>query len=139
MNEQGRVKLHQVRSPAVRGTVGGALWGGLSAVVPRPAARVSVGAAAGGGAWVRWSTSGQRRLREGARPEASSRFSLDDESGTRLREVLELSEAVAQASPIPEALSFETREVRRVVMITRDRQQSAEMVRVAFAPRSPIQ
>ena len=45
----GKVKLHQVHSPAARGAVGGAVWGGLIGLLfLAPLLGMAVGAAAGG-------------------------------------------------------------------------------------------
>ena len=48
-DENGKVKLHQVHSPAARGAVGGAVWGGLIGLLfLAPLLGMAVGAAAGG-------------------------------------------------------------------------------------------
>lgn len=48
-DENGKVKLHQLQSPAARGAVGGALWGGLIGLLfLAPLLGMAVGAAAGG-------------------------------------------------------------------------------------------
>jgi uncharacterized membrane protein len=126
-DEQGRVKLHQVHSPAARGAMGGALWGGLIGFLfLAPLLGMAIGAAAGGasGAMVDVGVNddfmrelGQKLPNGGAAlivlvrkvtadkvlPEISEyggevlQTSLDDESETRLREVLE-SRAAAGAS-----------------------------------------
>jgi uncharacterized membrane protein len=124
-DEKGKVKLHQVHSPAARGAMGGALWGGVIGLLfLAPLLGMVVGAAAGGASgslmdvgvnddFMR--TLGQRLPEGGAAlivlvrkvtpdkvlPEISQfggdviQTSLDDESENRLREVLERREAVA--------------------------------------------
>lgn len=124
-DEKGKVKLHQINSPAARGAVGGAMWGGLIGLLfLAPLLGMAVGAAAGGasGAMVDvginddfMRTLGQKLPQGGAAlivlvrkvtpdkvlPQISQfggeviQTSLDDESEARLREVLELREAVA--------------------------------------------
>jgi uncharacterized membrane protein len=48
-DENGKVKLHQVHSPAARGAMGGALWGGLIGFLfLAPLLGMAIGAAAGG-------------------------------------------------------------------------------------------
>jgi uncharacterized membrane protein len=125
-DEDGRVKLHQVHSPAARGAAGGALWGGLIGLLfLTPLLGMVIGAAAGGASgslvdvgvndeFVR--TLGQKLPHGGAAlivlvrqvtadkvlPQISEfggeviQTSLDDESEARLREVLEAREAAAQ-------------------------------------------
>jgi uncharacterized membrane protein len=125
-DEDGRVKLHQVHSPAARGAAGGALWGGLIGLLfLTPLLGMVNGAAAGGASgslvdvgvndeFVR--TLGQKLPHGGAAlivlvrqvtadkvlPQISEfggeviQTSLDDESEARLREVLEAREAAAQ-------------------------------------------
>ncbi len=118
-DEDGKVKLHQVHGPAARGAMGGALWGGLIGFVfLAPLLGMAIGAAAGGasGAMVDVGVNadfmrelGQKLLSGGAAlivlvrkvtpdkvlPQISEyggeiiQTSLDDESETRLREVLE--------------------------------------------------
>lgn len=127
-DENGKVKLHQVHSPAARGAVGGALWGGLIGFLfLAPLLGMAIGAAAGGasGAMVDVGVNDEfmrelgRRLPEGGAalivlvrrvtpdkvlPQISQyggevlQTSLDDESETRLREILEAREAVGAAS-----------------------------------------
>ena len=118
-DENGKIKLHQVRSPAARGAMGGALWGGLIGFLfLAPLLGMAIGAAAGGasGAMVDAGVNddfmrqlGQKLPNGGAAlivlvrqvtpdkvlPQISEyggevlQTSLDDESETRLREVLE--------------------------------------------------
>ena len=125
-DENGKVKLHQVQSPAARGAVGGALWGGLIGLLfLAPLLGMAIGAAAGGasGALVDVGINddfmkalGQKLPHGGAAlivlvrkvtpdkvlPEISQfggeviQTSLDDESEARLREVLERRGAAAQ-------------------------------------------
>jgi uncharacterized membrane protein len=127
-DENGRVKLHQVHSPAARGAAGGALWGGLIGLLfLTPLLGMVLGAAAGGasGAMVDVGVSddfvrglGQKLPHGGAAlivlvrqvtpdkvlPHISQfggeviQTSLDDESEARLREVLELRQAAGQPS-----------------------------------------
>ncbi len=127
-DEKGRVKLHQVHSPAARGAVGGALWGGVIGLLfLAPLLGMAVGAAAGGasGALVDVGISddfmrslGQKLPHGGSAlivlvrqvtpdkvlPQISEfggevlQTSLDDESETRLREVLERREAAAPSA-----------------------------------------
>ena len=127
-DEKGRVKLHQLHSPAARGAAGGALWGGLIGLLfLAPLLGMAVGAAAGGasGALVDVGISddfmkglGQKIPQGGSAlivlvrkvtpdkvlPEISQfggeviQTSLDDESEARLREVLERREAAAQST-----------------------------------------
>jgi uncharacterized membrane protein len=122
-DENGKVKLHQVHSPATRGAVGGAVWGGLIGLLfLAPLLGMAVGAAAGGasGALIDVGVNddfvkslGQKLPHNGAAlivlvrkvtpdkvlPEISQyggeviQTSLDDESETRLREVLERRDA----------------------------------------------
>lgn len=48
-DEKGKVKLHQIHSPAARGAAGGALWGGLIGLLfLAPLFGMVIGAAAGG-------------------------------------------------------------------------------------------
>jgi uncharacterized membrane protein len=50
-DEDGKVKLHQVRRPAATGAAGGALWGGVIGLVfLAPLIGIAIGAAAGGAA-----------------------------------------------------------------------------------------
>lgn len=123
-NEDGKVKLHQLHSPAAAGAAGGALWGGLIGLLfLAPLLGAAVGAAAGGtaGAFTDLGINnrfmedlGQKLTPGGAAlivlvrkvtpdkvlPEIASfggeviQTSLDDEQEERLREVLE-SGAVA--------------------------------------------
>ena len=125
-DENGKVKLHQVHSPAARGAMGGALWGGLIGFLfLAPLLGMAIGAAAGGasGAMVDVGVSDDfmrelgHKLPEGGAalivlvrkvtpdkvlPQISQyggevlQTSLDDESEERLREVLE-SRAAAGA------------------------------------------
>jgi uncharacterized membrane protein len=125
-DENGKVKLHQVHSPAARGAMGGALWGGLIGFLfLAPLLGMAIGAAAGGasGAMVDVGVNddfmrelGQKLPSGGAAlivlvrkvtpdkvlPQIREyggevlQTSLDDESETRLREVLE-SRAAAGA------------------------------------------
>ena len=118
-DENGKVKLHQVHSPAARGAMGGALWGGLIGFLfLAPLLGMAIGAAAGGasGAMVDVGVNdnfmrelGQKLPQGGAAlivlvrkvtpdkvlPEIRQyggdviQTSLDDESEARLREVLE--------------------------------------------------
>jgi uncharacterized membrane protein len=118
-DENGKVKLHQVQSPAARGAMGGALWGGLIGLLfLAPLLGMAIGAAAGGasGAMVDAGVNdnfmkdlGQKLPTGGAAlivlvrkmtpdkvlPQISQyggevlQTSLDDESEERLREVLE--------------------------------------------------
>lgn len=127
-DENGKVKLHQVHSPAARGAMGGALWGGLIGFLfLAPLLGMAIGAAAGGasGAMVDVGVNddfmrelGQKLPHGGAAlivlvrqvtpdkvlPEISQyggevlQTSLDDESETRLREVLEAREAAGSAA-----------------------------------------
>ena len=122
----GKVKLHQVHRPAAAGAAGGALWGGLIGLLfLAPLLGMAVGAAAGAtsGAFMDVGVSndfmkqlGEKLPNGGAAlivlvskvtpdkvlPEISQyggeviQTSLDDESETRLREVLE--HRVASAS-----------------------------------------
>lgn len=124
----GRVKLHQIHRPAMRGAAGGALWGGLIGLLfLAPLFGMAVGAAAGGasGAFVDVGVNddfmrqlGQKLPPGGAAlivlvrkvtpdkvlPQISQfggevmQTSLDDESETRLREVLEGETASPPAS-----------------------------------------
>ena len=124
-DEKGRVKLHQLHSPAARGALGGALWGGLIGLLfLAPLLGMAVGAAAGGasGSLVDVGISDQfmrelgQKLPHGGSalivlvrqvtadkvlPQISQfggeviQTSLDDEAETRLREVLERREAAA--------------------------------------------
>jgi uncharacterized membrane protein len=125
-DESGKVKLHQVHRPAAQGAASGALWGGLIGLLfLTPLLGMALGAAAGGASgamvdvgvnddFVR--TLGEKLPHGGAAlillvrkvtpdkvlPQISQfggeviQTSLDDESEARLREVLELREAVAQ-------------------------------------------
>jgi uncharacterized membrane protein len=127
-DENGRVKLHQVHSPAARGAMGGALWGGLIGFLfLAPLLGMAIGAAAGGasGAMVDVGVNddfmqelGNKLPNGGAAlivlvrkvtpdkvlPEISQyggdvlQTSLDDESEERLREVLQGTPAGAPAS-----------------------------------------
>jgi uncharacterized membrane protein len=124
-DEKGRVKLHQLHSPAAAGAVGGALWGGLIGLLfLAPLLGMAVGAAAGGasGAFVDVGVSDEfmrelgHKLPHGGSalivlvrkvtpdkvlPQISQfggeviQSSLDDEAEARLREVLERRDAVA--------------------------------------------
>lgn len=124
-DEKGRVKLHQVHQPAARGAMGGAVWGGLIGLLfLAPLLGMVVGAAAGGasGAFVDVGVNDDfvralgEKLPEGGAalivlvrrvtpdkvvPQISEfggevlQTSLDDESETRLREVLESRGAAA--------------------------------------------
>jgi uncharacterized membrane protein len=126
-DETGKVKLHQLDHPAARGAVGGAVWGGVIGLLfLAPLLGMLLGAAAGGATgaladvginddFVR--TLGQKLPNDGAAlivlvrkvtadkvlPQISEfggeviQTSLDDESETRLREVLERKEEAAQA------------------------------------------
>ncbi len=126
--EKGKVKLHQVHSPAARGAAGGALWGGLIGLLfLAPLFGMAIGAAAGGasGSLVDVGVSdrfmkelGQKLTPGGAAlivlvrkvtpdkvlPEIQQyggevmQTSLDDDSEARLREVLE-----GQSAPVPVA------------------------------------
>jgi uncharacterized membrane protein len=50
-DQDGRVKLHQSKSPAAAGATGGALWGGLIGLIfLAPLLGMAIGAAAGGAA-----------------------------------------------------------------------------------------
>jgi uncharacterized membrane protein len=125
-DESGKVKLHQVHRPAAQGAASGALWGGLIGLLfLTPLLGMALGAAAGGASgamvdvgvnddFVR--TLGEKLPHGGAAlillvrkvtpdkvlPQISQfggeviQTSLDDESEARLRDVLELREAVAQ-------------------------------------------
>jgi uncharacterized membrane protein len=127
-DESGKVKLHQVHRPAAQGAASGALWGGLIGLLfLTPLLGMALGAAAGGASgamvdvgvnddFVR--TLGEKLPHGGAAlillvrkvtpdkvlPQISQfggeviQTSLDDESEARLREVLEVREAAAQAA-----------------------------------------
>jgi uncharacterized membrane protein len=125
-NDDGKVKLHQLRSPAATGAAGGALWGGLIGLLfLAPLLGAAVGAAAGGAAGAVTDVGindrfmkdlGQKLRRGGAAlivlvrkvtadkvlPQIASyggeviQTSLDNESEERLREALE-AHAVATA------------------------------------------
>ena len=127
-DEKGRVKLHQVHRPAARGAAGGALWGGVIGLLfLAPLLGMAIGAAAGGasGAMVDVGINddfmralGEKLPQGGAAlivlvrqvtadkvlPRISEfggdviQTSLDDESETRLREVLETREAATSAA-----------------------------------------
>ena len=124
----GNVKLHQIHRQAARGAAGGALWGGLIGLLfLAPLLGMAIGAAAGGasGALVDVGVNddvmkalGQKLPRGGAAlivlvhrvtpdkvlPQISQyggeviQTSLDDESETRLREVLRGETAAATAA-----------------------------------------
>jgi uncharacterized membrane protein len=124
-DEDGKVKLHQLHSPAARGAAGGALWGGLIGLLfLAPLLGAAIGAAAGGasGAMVDVGINdtfmrqlGQKLPSGGAAlivlvrratpdkvlPQISQfggeviQTSLDDESEARLREALQGRESVA--------------------------------------------
>jgi uncharacterized membrane protein len=126
-DEKGHVKLHQVHRPAARGAAGGALWGGLIGLLfLAPLLGMAIGAAAGGasGAMVDVGINddflralGEKVPQGGAAlivlvrqvtadkvlPRISEfggeviQTSLDDESETRLREVLEARSAAPAA------------------------------------------
>ena len=126
--EDGKVKLHQIRKPAAAGAAGGALWGGLIGLLfLAPLFGMAVGAAAGGAAGALTDTGvndqfmkelGEKLPHGGAAlivlvrkvtpdkvlPQIQQyggdviQTSLDDESEARLREVLEGSEAPAPAA-----------------------------------------
>jgi uncharacterized membrane protein len=125
-DEKGRVKLHQLHTPAARGAVGGALWGGVIGLLfLAPLLGMAVGAAAGGasGAAVDVGINDDFMRELGQKlPEGGSALivlvrkvtpdkvlpqigefggeviqtSLSDEAETRLREVLEHREGAAQ-------------------------------------------
>ena len=127
-DENGKVKLHQVHSPAARGAMGGAVWGGLIGLLfLAPLLGMAVGAAAGGasGALVDVGINddfmrdlGHKLPNGGAAlivlvrkvtpdkvlPRISEyggevlQTSLDDESEVRLREVLESRQAAGAVS-----------------------------------------
>jgi uncharacterized membrane protein len=118
-DEDGKIKLHQLHSPAAAGAAGGALWGGLIGLLfLAPLIGAAIGAAAGGAAGAFTDTGindrfmkdlGQKLTPGGAAlivlvrkvtpdkvlPEIASyggeviQTSLDNESEERLREVLE--------------------------------------------------
>ena len=118
-DEDGKVKLHQLRHPAAAGAAGGALWGGIIGLLfLAPLLGAAIGAAAGGvaGAFTdlgindRFMQDLGRKLEPGGAalivlvrkvtpdkvlPEIASfggdviQTSLDDDSEARLREVLE--------------------------------------------------
>jgi uncharacterized membrane protein len=124
-DEKGRVKLHQIHSPAARMATGGALWGGLiGLLVLAPLIGMAIGAAAGGASGAMMDVGvndqfmrelGQKLPLGGAAlivlvrkvtadkvlPEISQyggevlQTSLDDESEARLREVIEGAQASA--------------------------------------------
>jgi uncharacterized membrane protein len=124
-DEKGKVKLHQLRSPAAAGAAGGALWGGLIGLLfLAPLLGMAVGAAAGGTAGALTDTGvndrfmnelGQKLPNGGAAlillvrkvtpdkvlPQIEQyggeiiQTSLDNESEARLREVLEGAASVA--------------------------------------------
>ncbi len=127
-DENGKVKLHQVHSPAARGAMGGALWGGLIGFLfLAPLLGMAIGAAAGGasGSMVDAGVNddfmrelGKKLPNGGAAlivlvrkvtpdkvlPEISQyggevlQTSLDDDSEERLREVLQGAAAGAPTS-----------------------------------------
>jgi uncharacterized membrane protein len=126
--ENGKVKLHQIRKPAAAGAAGGALWGGLIGLLfLAPLLGMVVGAAAGGaaGALTDTGVNDQFMKQLGAKlPNGGAALivlvrkvtpdkvlpqiqqyggeviqtSLDDDSEARLREVLEGSETPAPAA-----------------------------------------